>query len=411
MTRRLLALSLILTIALCAQANKNFMPGMVVTSLGDTLTGLIDYQNWDQSPESIMFCRQLDDEVVLYRPTDLKLFKVAGEIYVGTEIDIENSSRQIEQLSFEPTLQLSRKSVFLRALVIGPRSLYHFKDSNSNDLFYIEIDSTYKLLGYKLYYNFANDVKNVRVLNKFIGQLNYYMNDQPKLKKTIQNVTYTTNSLTTLFNSYNKLVNPNMSYQRIMPMFKINYGLSAVAAINTIRYSGSIFPELVNLKSSPEFSYTPGIFIEFIEARNRGRLSLYSEFLYTTYKHNEHHENNRFMYRTNLEYSYLEMCNLLRYRILINNASLFVNGGALIGYLMHEINNNQLSSEINPVWHNNGTIIYDIKKYEIGMVFGGGIIYKHITLEARSVVGDGMSKYINLKSETRSNSLSVSYRF
>lgn len=411
MSHRLLTLSLILTVSYWIQAKENFIPCVVVTSIGDTLTGMIDYQNWDLSPESIRFCRKLGDEVVVYQPSDIKMFQADGDVYVGIEADIENSSRLAESISYQPALQIKRKSVFLRALVIGPKSLYHYKDSKTDDLFYIKVDSTYKLLGYKLYHNDENDVNSVRELKKYVGQLIYYMSDRPELKKTIQSVQYTRYNLTALFIAYNKLVRPTVSNQIKKVVFKINYGVSAAATINSIHFTGTGFPELVLQTYSPGLSFTPGVFVEFVEPRNRGRWSIYSELLYTSYKFDTQYDDGNRIFKTNIDFGYLKLYNLLRYRILIPNGALFVNGGFSIGTIIHEINNQQRISKINSSWNETGKALEDIYRQELGLVFGAGVKHNHITLETRYAFGGGMSPYILLGSETRSSSILVSYSF
>jgi hypothetical protein len=411
MSHRIFAVSLILTMSYWIQANENFIPGMVVTSMGDTLTGMIDYQNWDQSPESIRFCRKLDDKVVIYKPFDVKLFQVDGDIYIGTEADVETSTRQVKLISSEPAMQLTRKSVFLRTLVTGTKSLYHYKDSNTEDLFYIKVDSTYKLLGYKLYLNDENDVNSVRELKKYVGQLIYYMRDQPELKKTIQSVQYTRYNLTSVFIAYNKLVQPTISNQIKKEKFKINYGISTAATINSIHFTGTGFPELVLVAYSPGLSFTPGLFVEFVEPRNLGRWSIYSELLYVSYKFDSQYDEGNSIFKTNLDFGYLKLYNLLRYRILLPNGALFVNGGFSMGSIIHEINDQQRISKINSSWNVTGRALEDIYRHELGLVFGAGIIYKHFTLETRYAFGSGMSPYLLLGSQTRSSSIVASYNF
>jgi len=384
---------------------------MVVTSIGDTLTGMVDYQNWIQSPDSIQFYSTLNDKVVIYRPSDIKMFQVDGDTYVGAEVDIENSSRQLDWLSHESTLQLTRKSVFLRALVTGPRSLYHYKGSTTENLFYIKEGSIYTLLVYKLFYNDAKDVPTVRTLNKYIGQLLYYMSDRPEMQKYIQNVTYDIHSLTAVFNSYNKFDKATMSNQHKREKININYGLTAAATINSIHFTGADFPEFVIPKYSQGLTFTPGIFIEFVEPRNRGRWALYSELIYSTYKFEGNYDDGYDLIKSTMDFGYLKMYNLLRYRILLQNGCLFVNGGISIGGIIHEINEQERISKNNSDWNETGKALNEIYRMELGLVFGAGIKYKHITFESRYAIGGGMSPYPGLGAQTRSNSILVSYNF
>ncbi len=411
MTHRIFTLLLLLTVSNLIQAIENFIPGVVVTSVGDTLTGMVDYQNWEFSPESIRFCKKQGDKVLVYQPTDVKMFQVDGDVYVGTEAEIENSSRLNESISYDPALQLKRKSVFLRALVIGEKSLYYYKDSNTDDLFYLKIDTTYQLLGYKLYHNDINDVNSVREYKKYVGQLIYYMSDRPELKKTIEGVQYTRYNLTALFNAYNKLVRPTKFNQIKKIKFKVNYGLIAGASINSIHFTGTEFPELVLPTYSPGLSFTPGIFVEFVEPRNRGRWSICSELLYATYKFGGSYDDGSRIFNTNIDFGYLKLNNLLRYRILLQNGVLFVNGGFSMGNILHEINDQERISKNNSDWNENGKALNDIYRFEMGFLFGAGIIYKHFTLETRYAFGGGMSPYIILGSETRSSNILVSYSF
>lgn len=411
MKHRIFTLLLLLTISNWTQAIENFIPGMVVTSGGDTLSGMVDYHNWDLSPKSIRFCKKQGDQVIVYHPSEVKMFKVDGDIYVVTEVDIEISSRRNESFSYDPALQLKRKSVFLRALVIGDKSLYYYKDLNTDDLFFIKIDSTYQLLGYKLYHIDINDVNSVSEHRKLVGQLLYFMRDRPELKKTIEGVQYSRYNLTALFNAYNKLVMPNKLNQIKKEKFKVNYGLVAGASINTIHFTGTAFPELVLPTYSPKLSFTPGVFVEFVEPRNRGRWSICSELLYATYKYSSSYNDGSHIFNTNIELGYIKLNNLLRYRILLQNVALFVNGGFSMGNIIHEINNQERIYKYNSNWIENVKALDEINRFELGYLFGAGIKFKHITMETRFAFGDDMSPFVALGSQARSSSILFSYSF
>jgi len=114
---------------------------------------------------------------------------------------------------------------------------------------------------------------------------------------------------------------------------------------------------------------------------------------------------------SNIDLSYLKMYNLLRYRIPYQHGALFVNGGFSIGAIVNEINDQQRISKNNPDWNESGLALVGIHRSEVGLVLGAGMKYKRITLETRFAVGGGMSPYPGLGSQTRSNSLQVSYSF
>jgi hypothetical protein len=62
-------------------AQSNYKPGYVVTLKGDTLTGLIDYREWNNNPKNIRFKNSHDNVPVNYSTGDSHAFAVTGREY------------------------------------------------------------------------------------------------------------------------------------------------------------------------------------------------------------------------------------------------------------------------------------------------------------------------------------------
>ena len=75
--KKLLSLTLfLLAVPMALLAQSNYKPGYVVTSKGDTVKGLVDYQEWDANPETISFKKTIDAQSVKYGVNDISFFNI-----------------------------------------------------------------------------------------------------------------------------------------------------------------------------------------------------------------------------------------------------------------------------------------------------------------------------------------------
>ena len=67
-------------------SQKNYLPGKVITLQHDTLTGYIDYRNWEVNPKIITFKKEITSDEITYTPLEISGFQVSDENYLSAEL-------------------------------------------------------------------------------------------------------------------------------------------------------------------------------------------------------------------------------------------------------------------------------------------------------------------------------------
>jgi hypothetical protein len=118
-----------------AEAQQNWVPGEVVMSNLDTVSGFIDYRNWRKNPDKVLFYTNSPSDAKSYTPLDIHAFRTKDESYVAAIVDSEISPRAEGSLTSDPVMKLKRDTVFLQAILVGAKSLYFNKNVWGNDNF------------------------------------------------------------------------------------------------------------------------------------------------------------------------------------------------------------------------------------------------------------------------------------
>jgi len=414
-----------------AHAQSNFLSGYVINLKGDTVFGKIDYQNWDRNPSQINFHPDNSSENSTYFPNDIMEFKVMDEKYVSATVQVETSSRDIDRLSIGGVFQFKVQNVFLHTLFQGTKNLYAFQDKSSNDHFYYKEDTTYHLLLYKKYidksveYNTFQEIKKLSgqqqlasryygqmlEAKRYVGQLLYYFSDCPSLTAQINRTEYTVSSMVNLYKKYYQSTTNHMSFEKKQDKNLVKFGVVAGFTRTTLDFSSDVFPEFVNAAYKPSYNLSPAISIEFIQNRNLHKWSLYNELLYTPYQMKGDAEDYLYYYHTEFKFHYLHLISMIRYTQPYKSFKPFINGGFSFGYLFAETNKMVSQSKIIADRTDYGLAIEKPRRIEFAYNIGMGIKHKSFTYEYRAMIGNGMSPYIDLKSDAVRNMILVGYTF
>lgn len=384
--RPILALFLLLSTYLLEAAN--FQPGYIVNLRGDTLKGFIDYQDWSFNPFEITFKTGKNRLAVNYHADDLKGFGVMERQYVATPVQKEVSPFRDGALEKDPNLHLVTDTVFLQVLIGGDKPLLYLKDWNDKEHFYIFEDSAYVLLLHKTYVEYTgNNVRKEYHNMRYIGQLSRYFWDDPSLLEKVSDTYYSRTDLEQLFREYLKLPNKTKAYVNTDDNVSTTFGLVAGASLSMVELETDYF----KVGLGPSTDFTGGISINLAMSGKLHDLSLYNELLYSSYSVRNYIGPLLQDNWAEFNFSYLRMNNLIRFR----RSWFFLNAGISNGYCLRHY-----SSEFD-----------DVRKYEIGLVYGAGIHLKHLSLEIREDRGDGMSPYINIDALTRRLQVLLGYTF
>jgi hypothetical protein len=188
----------------CAQAQRNYRPGIVVTAQGDTLHGLIDCKDWDNNPKMISYKNANESAGQRsFSPKDISFFSVENvasfESY-HTQISQCRTGGINDLPSIEDTSTVTN-DVFLKVIRKGPLvNLYSYSD-NIKTRFYIKAAAE-KQSEELLYRRYLPEGNGGRIINKEVykSQLfqlaeKYASANKNKLLPAIQTTVYTLSSM------------------------------------------------------------------------------------------------------------------------------------------------------------------------------------------------------------------------
>ncbi|MEZ4917879.1 MAG: outer membrane beta-barrel protein [Saprospiraceae bacterium] len=394
-----------------------FLPGFVITNSGDTLTGLIDYRNWDVNPKLIDFKTSESDQLQRFNPTQISSFYVHNELYVSGIVDVEKSPIRIDDLAEGPRPDLARDTIFLQALVQGTKSLLYYNTPYGNNNFYIKQNGSFDLLIYKKYIKKEGGKRLIAENNRYIGQLLYYLQDCAALRSKIQNAPYDPKKLVELFNQYYWCVGQKYSYRKEKEKKSLEWGLTLGGTITSLTFSGDGFPSLSGTDFSKSVNFTKGVFLNLPIARTQNKVSLQNELVFTKFEVSGIYTDFRnpdyyFIDTMHLGYSHMKLNTLFRYTVPAGKMHVFFQAGISNGLGVTISNYKKTFSKFYSTERTETSrAIMLTRLYEQGLVFGAGLKYKKLALEVRNERGNGMSAYTGLKSKTNRLSCLLSYWF
>ena len=217
-------------------AKDMYVPGYVITNSGDSISGFVDYQNWEKNPLKIKFKQNGSGQEIRYNPQQIKRFGLSGEIYISAEVDTEVSSVKINTLSYTSNPQIERNWVFLQVLVQGDKSLYYFKAPDGKDNFYIWHNDEFQLLVYKKYMSNSNGREVTKQNNRYKGILRLYFKDYEAIHPKIDRCAYNKESLIRVFIGYYEQSHKQASFVKQKDKTKIEFGALAGASLSSLEF-------------------------------------------------------------------------------------------------------------------------------------------------------------------------------
>lgn len=398
-------------------AQANYIPGQIILSKGDTLTGYIDYRNWEKNPDRINFIRQPNGAKTIYGPQDVMGFVVEGDYYLSATVKREVSPYRVNALETHSTLVFEAETVFLQALILGEKSLYIYKDKTGHENFYIDPDGQLNLLEHKKYLKRNGDRLLIREVKTYSGQLAIYLQDCPDSFSLIDGVEYQRSSLKRLFKKYYECIGEQPGFERVSEKLSLKFGVLAGSTYTTLKMDAPGFPQYSDAEYTTSINPTGGIMLELFMPGKLKRWSLSNELLYTSFniegQYDDRLDRNEFgIYNAYYKYSHIKMANLIRYGISVNKVNFYLNAGISNGIVISEENRFERTEGSNrPGLPREGPGVPDSRKHEQAYILGGGILYKKFLLDLRMEKGNGISYFVQLGTYTSRYYFMLGYRF
>ncbi len=376
----------------------NFLPGYILKLNNDTVRGFVNLTDWDYSPRIISFKESDTDNAKPYSVLDINGFGVANEIYESAIIKSGITFSTINNLDGEAELKTFVDTVFLQTLVAGKKSLSFYKNKYGVEQFYTRTNNTFDLLVYKKY---IPQESSVLLENKrYQGQLVLYLIDCSSIQTVLKSSEYSKKSLKNIFIDYYKCIGQPLNYQSESEKTKVKIGIIGGATETIVNFKSDYYESLDKATDNNSFNFSGGGFAEFGFAGNRNKWALCTELLYNSYKVSTDYLNSFFrssaitnaVVVSKLEYSYLNLNLLLRYRFPITKQNWFLNVGYSYGIALSEVNSYEASySQYGIPKKFSGKAIDSTKKNDAGMLLGFGTQIKKVTIEMRAGRSNGMA--------------------
>jgi len=171
-------LSLLFLLPFSAFAQSNFQPGLIVNPKGDTIHGMIDFRDWENSPKTILFRSDAAASPEKLNAGQVKFFSVSVghlEAFEGYTGPITTDNTDINHLSIGRDSSFKIDTIFLRVLQDGKRlNLFEYTDAQKTRFFIAENFSDQPVeLTYRIYWNSedANGRDRTSYETAFKGQL------------------------------------------------------------------------------------------------------------------------------------------------------------------------------------------------------------------------------------------------
>lgn len=399
-------------------AQQNYIPGYIINTAGDTIRGYINDQNWGSNPKKVYFKEEIEGKAIKYAPATIKAFATEGDIYLSAIIGRSLSSKRVNKLDDYDKLNLLTDTLFLQAVVLGPKSLYYHKSLEGIENFYIKNGESLSLLEYKKYKKTIDQKEIITEVKTYLLQLKEYFKDCESIQGSLISLEYSRKQMENIFSAYyEKCSTERPESKKIRGRLLFKYGMKAGISRTTLHFSSDLYKHLADADYKSSLDYTLGISADIILARNRGKWSLNNELFYTRYKvdgmYNDHEIGNNYkVINTELGFSHLKLNTSVKYRFNMKDSDLYLNAGISHGLILQEISN-RLDETYYPSGHSiEGEIaIPAIKELELGRVFGIGWQKKRYSVEVRYERGTGISNVLFLGDGTRRFFLLVGYEF
>jgi hypothetical protein len=414
--KKLSLITLCVLAFLGVNSQSNFKPAYIIKHGGDTVKGSIDYRNWDKNPEKISF-RGSSGNTEDYLPLAINSFYVEGNHYESAIVDVEESATMLQDLGYGHELVFKTDTVFLQKLIDGSKSLYGCVLKTSKEQFYIKNDSRFELLGYKKYMAQVPPNLYHATNSRYLNQLSLYCQDCPNAMKFLEGVKYRRKDLVGFFKRYYKCVDRKMNYEYEVDKLRIQSGAVLGYTMTSFKIESEI-SKYSNIEFSNSSSISGGLSFDLMSSKGLRKFSFYNELFFSYYKLNNttnyyQSENEYSSIAYILEYSYININNMLRYRFKIgHDKTLFINGGLSNGFVISETNKYVQSRKFYGTERiTEGVIFEGARQHELSYLVGLGLAVKKFSFETRFQTGPGISSYSQVGTDVKRLHFLIGYRF
>lgn len=306
-----------------AFAQITFEAGYFIDNEGQKTACLIKNVEWKNNPVEFQYKLNENSEIKTDQIENVKEFGIGSNTkYCRFKVAIDRSTDNVKDLSYDKKADFQEETLFLRTLIEGAATLYHYEDGSLNRYFYKVNDAEVTQLVYKRY---LISTANLGQNNRYRQQLT---ND---LKCTglmsVNKLEYQKTPLQNFFVKYNECVQADFTVynkRKKGEVFKllIKPGLR----LNSLDLGNGANPKDVEFNNDLGFSL--GISTEFILPFNRNKWAVILEPTFQYFKSEQKSEGIVGLNDlTTVDYKSIELPVGIRHYFFLNpDSRLFING-------------------------------------------------------------------------------------
>jgi hypothetical protein len=322
--KRIVLLSVILFSTL-ANAQINFEEGYIISSSNEKSTVFIKNVEWKDNPVSFEYRMGENGEITTGTLNSVKEFGINGDSrYVNTTVNIDKSSDNTSQLSYNKNPEFQKETLFLKVLIDSKASLYSYEEGNLTRFFYkIENNPIEPLV-----------FKNYKITNFQAGKNEQYKQQLYNTLKCesislddVENLEYQKSELLKFFIKYNECENSELVNFEANKSTYI-FHLSIRPGVNSA--SASLENKLDKNRDvtfDNETNFRLGLEAEVILPFNKGKWAVLFEPTYQSYK------SQKIVDGQNIEIDYRSIefpLGVRHYFFLTDKSKLFLNASYVI---------------------------------------------------------------------------------
>ncbi|SFN24225.1 hypothetical protein SAMN05421594_1772 [Chryseobacterium oleae] len=325
-------------------AQIKFEKGYMITNSGEKKEVLIKNLDWKNNPEEFEYKQDGTSAIKNEGIKNIQEFGIeAGSRYVRKTVMLDQSSKELNQMSEHKNPDFTEKTVFLKYVVDGKAGLLYYENNKVERFFYTLEGSEAKQLVYKPYYSDYNTVNYNEEYKKHI-----YENLNCGLEtKVIQNTKYTEKELTKIFTAYNQCSGGAVTNYTPANAGKHFFHLNIRPGVNfssvtTTDFYGSTAEETKISKTS----FRIGLEAEYVLPFNKNKWALFIEPTYQYFKGEADVVVSPGTYfetqvKKTVDYKSIELPIGIRHYLFINDQSkIFINAAYVFDFSMNSTINN-----------------------------------------------------------------------
>lgn len=233
----------------------------------------------------------------------------------------------------------------------------------------------------------------------------------------LQSLEYNKKSMESLLLSYYDCTKSGIKFHKKTSKTTTEVGMTAGLALTSLSFNGTDFQYLSKAAYSQSTGFAVGLFCDIILPANNKRWSIYNELAFTSAnvkgQLNEYDNESKYTI-TNLTfgYSYLKLNNMVRFKMPVRNAFVYLSGGITNGFAVSETNNQTREIKFYSTERTESDkALPETRKHEQGYIFGLGTRFKKYSFEVRYEKGNGISEYASLSSSSTRLYFLLGYKF